>query len=151
MFPAEISLGSTESGPDQVIICAVRDISLRKQSEREIQDKGRELAEKQRLLKSLTARLVLTEESERRRIAIGLHDDLSQTLAAAKMNLGELLETRLSGDDDSSARAALSLVERAIETTRTVTFELASAERTDCAAAFISASCLSACASAAAA
>jgi PAS domain S-box-containing protein len=96
------------------------DITERKQRELE-------LVEHQRKLQVLTARLVLAEESERRRIAIGLHDDVGQALAAAQMNLGELLEADLPGDADSSAQEAQRLVGHAIQTTRTLTFELASA------------------------
>jgi signal transduction histidine kinase len=48
-------------------------------------------------------------------------------LGVAKMSLDKLLEADLSREGDSSAREARRLVEHAIKTRRTLTFELASA------------------------
>jgi len=126
-FPADISVGPVETAQGRIFICAVRDYSLRKQRERELRDRELELVENQCKLEALAARLVLAEERERRRIAIGLHDDVGQTLAAVKMSLDQLLEGDLRGDADSSARQAQGLVDHAIQATRTLTFELASA------------------------
>ena len=126
-FSAEISISPVESEQGRIAICAVRDISLRKQRERELQEQGRQLAEHQRKLQAVTAKLVLAEERERRRIAIGLHDDVGQTLAAAKISLDELLEGNLPGDAEASAQETQRLVAHAIQSTRSLTFELASA------------------------
>ena len=57
-----------------------RDITERKQVEERI-------LEYQKHLKRLAARLTLAEEGERRRIAGAIHDDISQTLAMAKIKL----------------------------------------------------------------
>ena len=56
------------------------DITERKQTEQRI-------LEYQKHLKRLAARLTLAEEGERRRIAGDIHDDISQTLAMAKIKL----------------------------------------------------------------
>lgn len=126
-FSAEISISPVESEQGRIAICAVRDISLRKQRERELHEQGRQLAEQKRKLQAVAAKLVLAEESERRRIAIGLHDDVGQTLAAAKISLDELLEGNLPVDAEASAREAQRLMAHAIRSTRSLTFELASA------------------------
>ncbi len=42
------------------------------------------------MLRSLTSELVMTEERERRRIAVELHDHIAQTLALAKMEMDAL-------------------------------------------------------------
>jgi len=112
-IPAVISIGSVENAQGLIAICTVRDISLRKQRDRELQ--------------AVTAKLFLAEENERRRIAIGLHDDVGQTLAAAKISLDELLEGNLPEDGKASARETQCLVDHAIQSTRSLTFELASA------------------------
>jgi signal transduction histidine kinase len=83
--------------------------------------------EDQRQIQSLLTRLVLAEESERRRIARGLHDDVGQTLLAAKLSLDELLESGVPGSADSSMQEIQRQVNHAIKTTRTLSFELASA------------------------
>jgi PAS domain S-box-containing protein len=126
-FSVDISIGLVESEQGRITICTVRDSSLSRQRERELQEQGCQLAEQQRKLQAVTAKLFLAEESERRRIAIGLHDDVGQTLAAAKISLDELLEANLLGDSEASIRETQDLVDHAIKATRSLTFELASA------------------------
>ena len=72
-FPVEISLGPArdESG-DLLIVCVVRDIA---QSE---------------VLRRVGAARVLTAESERKRIARELHDDVKQNLTAIQLHLAAL-------------------------------------------------------------
>lgn len=67
----------------------------------------------------MAARLALAEEGERRRIARGLHDDVGQTLLALKLCLAEELEEKAPGEMQR-------LLDQAIQTTRTLTFDLAS-------------------------
>jgi PAS domain S-box-containing protein len=50
-------------------------------------------------LRKLASELVLAEERERKRISVILHDEVAQTLAAARMRI-DLLR-RMQGDDDS--------------------------------------------------
>ena len=126
-FPADISIGPVECVQGRITICTVRDSSMRAQRERELQEQGYQLAEQQRKLQAVTAKLFLVEESERRRIAIGLHDDVGQTLAAARINLDQLLEGHLPGDGQASVQEVRRLVDHAIRSTRSLTFELASA------------------------
>lgn len=91
---------------------------------------GRRIAERQILnyeeqLRALTVEISLAEERERRRISMGLHDDVGQTLAVARMKLGQLKH-----EGPSSIRPDLeeiqTLIERALQTTRSLTFELSS-------------------------
>jgi PAS domain S-box-containing protein len=126
-FYADISIGPVQSTQGRITICTVRDISLRKHRERELQEQACQLLEYHHKLEVLATKLCLAEENERRRIAIGLHDDVGQTLAAARIILDKLLEGNLPEDKKASAREAYSLVDRAIKSTRSLTFELASA------------------------
>jgi len=77
-------------------------------------------------LRALLYALSVAEERERRRIAAGLHDELGQLLAIAKLKLGRLGEV-----DDPAARAHLAaevgaLIDQASRTARRTTFELSS-------------------------
>lgn len=91
---------------------------------------GRKVAQRQILdyeeqLRALTVEISLAEERERRRISMGLHDDIGQTLAIARMKLGELAQT-----GPAAIRPELgeiqALIERALQATRSLTFELSS-------------------------
>ncbi len=70
--------------------------------------------------------LALVQERERRRIARGLHDVVGHPLALARLQLAQLI----AGERSDERRAALSqvaeLLGRAVEETRSLTFELSS-------------------------
>ena len=70
--------------------------------------------------------LALAQERERRRIAAGLHDDVGQLLAVARMKLGKLVQTGAHGEVAAQAMEIDALVDRAIVATRSLTFELSS-------------------------
>jgi len=57
----------------------------------------RKLLAYQKRLRDLTSEMSLTEERERKHIAIELHDQVTQNLILFKINLGELLDKSLSG------------------------------------------------------
>ena len=84
----------------------------------------RRLAKYQRRLRSLASDLVLSEERERRRITVILHDTIGQTLAMAKMRL-QVLEAAGKIDGGLEAvREVRGLLERAIRDTRSLTMDL---------------------------
>jgi PAS domain S-box-containing protein len=65
-----------------LIYAAARDVTERIEAEAAIREREREL-------QSLTGRLILGQEAERRRLARELHDDLSQRLAALAIEVGK--------------------------------------------------------------
>jgi PAS domain S-box-containing protein len=75
----------TIAGPDGemrlLVIC--EDISERRAA-------AQRLAEQERRLQQLTRSVATVEEGERRRIGKGLHDEVVQNLAVAKLKLGDL-------------------------------------------------------------
>jgi PAS domain S-box-containing protein len=95
------------------------DITERKLSEQQILDY-------QERLKSLASAVVLAEERERRRIGAGLHDDVGQTLAIVKIKLGELRGSAAESGSAQKLEEIRDLLDQAIRSTRTLTFELSS-------------------------
>ncbi len=84
------------------------------------------LLEYQKQLKSLASKLTLTEERERRRIAIGLHDQISQSLAISKIKIEGLLHSDVSEGCDKVLRDVRDWLGKAITNTRSLTFDLSS-------------------------
>ncbi|MHC4319683.1 MAG: PAS domain S-box protein, partial [Planctomycetota bacterium] len=113
-FPVEISLNAFGTEDGTLMVSAIRDVTERKRAEEAI-DRAR----------CLTSELSLAEDRERRRIAAHLHDEIGSTLAAAKINLGQLRES----EPTTEARQALSevrlLIDTAIKSIRSLTFDLA--------------------------
>lgn len=70
--------------------------------------------------------LALVQERERRRIARGLHDVVGHSLALARMQLAQLLATEPSEERRTALGKVAELLGRAVEETRSLTFELSS-------------------------
>ena len=83
------------------------------------------LAAYQQRLRSLGAKLAVAEEQERRRIAAGLHDNVLQALALAKMKLeGCLARRKPAASLAPVLREVRDLVAQSIDDTRTLLFDL---------------------------
>lgn len=94
-----------------------RDISRRRNAEREM------MADR-RHLRALTYELSIAEERERKRIASGLHDEIGQVLAIARLKLGELGCPGRGSPDARLIDEIRSLVDEASRAARTATFDL---------------------------
>jgi signal transduction histidine kinase len=75
-------------------------------------------------LRSLTSELISTEERERRRVAIFLHDVVGQALALCKMKIRSMQKSGSSASEDPGLQEILSLVDDSIKNTRSLTFDL---------------------------
>jgi PAS domain S-box-containing protein len=75
-------------------------------------------------LRSLASELALAEERERRRIAVGIHDQVSQTLALCKLRLGSLGRASSAEPAPEALAEVGNLLDQLISHTRTLTFEL---------------------------
>jgi PAS domain S-box-containing protein len=69
-------------------------------------------------LRRLASELVMAEEKERKRIAVTLHDEVAQTLAAAKMRLDLLKTSRGSDESRTVIEEAGALLVQSIRETR---------------------------------
>lgn len=97
----------------------INDITERRRIERE----NAANLEKLRLM---SKEMLLVEEKERRQLAITLHDQIGQVLALAKIKLGALRAADSEEACHQSASKIRELLEQAITSSRTLTFELSS-------------------------
>jgi PAS domain S-box-containing protein len=117
MFPIESSVRvvGAEGGKSYQFI--LRDITDRKLAQRQVEDHRRKL-------KALASELSLAEERERRRLAIGLHDQIGQALAMAKIRLGSLKASTGDAGTGVAIQEVSDSLDLVIQETRTLTFEL---------------------------
>lgn len=98
----------------------------RNQLELRVKERTAELEDANRQLHKLVAELAVAEERERRRISDGIHDDVSQTLIASKIELTRLYDGAKEGDIAAIGSAVEAHIDRVISRLRTLTFELVS-------------------------
>ncbi|MGD9498391.1 MAG: ATP-binding protein [Armatimonadota bacterium] len=84
----------------------------------------RDLMRHQDSLRALASQLAITEEQERLRVATVLHDDLCQSLALARMRLGDLRQLGLPAPAQEVSAEIEELLSEAISFTRNLTVEL---------------------------
>jgi len=75
LFDADVSLNNIVYNNQQFLLAIVRDITLRKKSEKELRDAEHKIMDA----------IILTEETERSRIAQDLHDGLGPVLSTIKL------------------------------------------------------------------
>jgi len=109
---------------DGVVITFV-DITRRKTAEQALREANRSLKDRSEQVQALSDALTSAEQTERRRISQILHDDLQQTLFAARMRIDHLREeVALDEDKDELAVRAIELLDDGVEKTRTLSSEL---------------------------
>jgi PAS domain S-box-containing protein len=105
-----------QSQETQMILLAIVDITVRKEQERKIHQHQQELA-------ILTEELLLTEERERRRLALLLHDSIGQSLAFSKREIG-MLQKHTPKEVREALEYVKQQIDESIRQTRDLTFEL---------------------------
>jgi len=104
-------------GSIEYCVAHFHDITERKRAEEKI-------AVYQEQLRFMAAEMSLIEERERRQLATILHDQIGQVLALAKITLGTLKTAGSVEECHRSADEIRKLLEQAITSSRTLTFEL---------------------------
>ena len=82
------------------------------------------LLDYQRQLKALASRLLLCEENERRRLAIGVHDSIGQNLALAKAVLQSSMKSTTDAGILEALREACASLDEVVADVHSLTFEL---------------------------
>jgi PAS domain S-box-containing protein len=95
------------------------DITAQRQAQKRLLDY-------QKRLRDLTSEMSLTEERERRRLAVELHDQITQQLILFKINLGSLPKEQLPSELTKSLDEIYRNLDRIIGDIRTLTFDLSS-------------------------
>jgi len=95
------------------------DITERKKAEQKF-------IENRAKLKSLASQLTLAEERERRRIALELHDQISQSLVISKIKLEVLCKSGYGKELDKALDEVCNSLGQTIADTRSLTFDLSS-------------------------
>ncbi len=100
------------------------DVTRRKTTELELERALHELEQRSSArLRTLESDLLWSEERERRRLAIDLHDGLNQILTLSQMKLGAL-ESAVAEGQRERVREIAALVDRANRSARSLTFQL---------------------------
>lgn len=115
-FPVEVNLKHARLDQDYVVT-VVREITDRKKVEQQLRDY-------QNRLRELAAELTLAEEKERRRIAVGVHDQIGQRLALAKLTLQSLQASTGEADTSRIMEGVCKDIDKVVEHTHSLTFEL---------------------------
>lgn len=90
----------------------------------EVTIKERDLKDLSEKLRMLSSELLLTEERERRRIAVELHDRIGHALANVKMQISLLQETSGADAQGQILRKISAHIDQSIQDTQSLTFEL---------------------------
>jgi PAS domain S-box-containing protein len=99
------------------MLSIIEDVSIKKQTERELQTY-------QNTLRSMAAELVSVEDKEKRKIAEYLHDNLGQSLALARIKTGKLLIQPCDENLSSILKEIENDLADAINYTQSVIYEL---------------------------
>ncbi len=83
-----------------------------------------QLLEHQNRLRALAAELTFTEERERRRIAVGVHEQIAQRLALAKLSLHSLGASSGEANISTTTEVICKEIDKVIEDAHSLTFEL---------------------------
>jgi PAS domain S-box-containing protein len=113
------TLVKDEAGNVIGILGILWDITAQRQAQKRLLDY-------QKRLRDLTSEVSLTEERERRRLAIELHDQITQKMILFKINLGTLREEELPPKLAGPLDEIYQHLDQIIRDTRSLTFDLSS-------------------------
>jgi PAS domain S-box-containing protein len=115
-LPVEVTMASSRAGPRSLLMIFVRDVTARENAERMA-------GHYQARLQTLVAERLVTEELERRRLAVELHDGLGRTFSLTRTRLSAL-RASMGGRFSPSLDEIDGLGEQASATALSLGFEL---------------------------
>jgi PAS domain S-box-containing protein len=115
-FPIEVAMAAIRGPGRSLLTIFVCDVTARENAERMV-------GHSQARLQALMAELLLAEEHERRRLAVDIHDGLSQTIALTRIKLAALRKS-MKGGSASSLDEIDDLMNEADMSARSISFEL---------------------------
>lgn len=120
-IPITLCVVMLEKQEEEQCLCMILDRTERRKSE----DARRRSDDRyQQRLRVLALQLAVTAERERHRIAVGLHDQIGQTLAVTRMKLDSLRNSEPDATRDVAFEELTTLLDDTVRATRSLTFEL---------------------------
>lgn len=98
------------------VVSVIRDVTIRKQTERR-------LYEYQESLKEMTTELSLIEEKQRKEFAANIHDHLSQLLVISQMKINDL-KIQFQNENKQQLETISKHIAEALENSRQITYDL---------------------------
>jgi signal transduction histidine kinase len=125
-FPATVLLSQIEISGQVLLQATVRDISIRKSAEKQLQQKSLELEILTEELRKFSSLLSQADEMSRRQLARILHEQIGQNLAVLNMKFDEITEGIVTGETKIKEiiSSLMPLLENTISSTRELTSEL---------------------------
>ncbi|MEW5842709.1 MAG: PAS domain S-box protein [Bacteroidota bacterium] len=105
-------------------IAILKDVTERTKSEEERSKLFTEVQEAENQLRLLSRRLLETQESERKNISRELHDEIGQTLTAAKINLQSIQRITKSQKIENELDVTISYLEQSLQQVRDISLDL---------------------------
>lgn len=97
---------------------------LNRTLERRIEERTRELRHSEDRLRALALELTRTEQRERRRLSLVLHDHVQQLLVGAQMHFGIAAQNAAAPEQQEPLRKGLEVIQEALRTCRSLAVEL---------------------------
>jgi PAS domain S-box-containing protein len=116
-FPAEISCRIMDLEGQKFFQNIIRNISERKRMEDA-------LRESEKHLRHLSSQLLTSQETERKRIAVELHDGLGQALTVSKMRMRVIERSLSAGESKKECEDLLKYIDEVIEDVRRLSHDL---------------------------
>lgn len=89
-----------------------------------IEQQQHTILERTETLKSLSAQMLTREETQKKSIAVELHEGLAQTLSAVKLKVEKGRSHKASDEDDGSVDSIIPVLQQAIQEVRTIATNL---------------------------
>jgi PAS domain S-box-containing protein len=124
LVPVQLTMSPLETEFGVLAIVAARDLTERREAERQREALYRELHRGRERLAVLSTRLLAAQESERRTIARELHDEIGQALTAVSVNLQRLVAVPDADDRTEVLDESLTITQQTLRQVRDLSLDL---------------------------